>query len=181
MRRLPMTRRAKNSRIRKRRPSYEGVIISNIERFASDQRVFGRKRRKQAHGGSVLIDVSGSMGIDQNDVQKIIRSAPSATLVAIYAGHSNCGYLRIVVKDGMMCDPNDLEFSCGANVVDVPSLDWLARQTPPRVWLSDGSVTGTNDQRSPEINAACEAIVQRHNIHHAASTEEVASHLESHR
>jgi len=33
----------------------------------------------------------------------------------------------------------------GGNIVDGPALEWLAAQAEPRIWISDGVVTGVND------------------------------------
>ena len=33
----------------------------------------------------------------------------------------------------------------GGNIVDGPALDWLATQAEPRIWISDGAVTGIDD------------------------------------
>jgi hypothetical protein len=98
------------------------------------------------------------MRIDARDVEKLIAGAPGATLVAIYAGRRRDGELRIVVEDGRRAAAEHLRPPGSCNVVDVPALAWLARQRPPRIWVSDGGITGIDDQPSRFIDDQCRRI-----------------------
>jgi hypothetical protein len=93
----------------------------------------------------VLIDASGSMGWSPDDLMKCLEAAPAAT-IALYSGSGNRGVLRVVAKDGRMIAPDLVVPPCGGgNIVDGPALEWLASQAEPRIWISDGSVTGVDD------------------------------------
>jgi hypothetical protein len=129
---------------RKVRPADVGAVPRYMHRLLTDQRVFGRRRKKKAFEGTVLIDCSGSMRLTPEDVDKILRRWPAVT-VATYAGESDRGQLWIIAKKGKRARANDIKPPGGGNVVDGPCLDWLAKQRKPRVWISDGGVTGIGD------------------------------------
>jgi hypothetical protein len=143
-------------RERKWRPNEEGVVFQNIDRYVSDQRVFRCKRKKRVGGGSVLVDISGSMSLTDEDILEIVKGSPDATLVATYCGRGRQGVLTIVVDAGLMTDEVSPQY--GGNIIDIPALEWLACQPPPRVWLSDGLVTGTGDHHTAELVAASKYI-----------------------
>ena len=149
---------------RARRAATEGTMLRDIWRYAHDQRVFTTPVAHRYGGGSVLIDTSGSMSLDGDDIAAIIAGAPGATLVAIYSGHGTEGELRIVVRDGRRVGVEGLTPFGSANVVDQPALEWLAKQPEPRVWISDGSVTGCNDRASGDIKRRCKSICRRASI-----------------
>ena len=50
------------------------------------------------------------------------------------------------------------------NIVDGPALDWLGKQPGPRVWVSDGFVTGVNDTTSVDLGAAAQVTCNRGSI-----------------
>ena len=137
---------------RRWRAAQEGTRIRAPHRILTDDRVFGKKR--WAQGGSVLIDASGSMSLSVKDLWAIVENAPGAT-VAVYAGQDSRGLLRILARNGRIvpreaCHHDHLG---SMNVVDGPALRWLARQSRPRLWISDGRVTGIAD-RTNEWNRA---------------------------
>ncbi|MHC4208199.1 MAG: hypothetical protein ACYSWT_00635 [Planctomycetota bacterium] len=158
------------------RPAAEGSVIRYLNRWCIDQAIFRRPARRR--GGSVLVDTSGSMSLDEAGVDRILRDAPSATLVAIYSGSGRKGQLRIVARRGRRASPEHLKPFGGANVVDVPALAWLARQPAPRVWISDGHVTGVGDASSPAIKRRCTEICGRAAIRRVRKVEDAARLLE---
>lgn len=129
---------------RKVRPVEKGAVPRYMHRLLTDQRVFGRRRKKKAFQGTVLIDCSGSMSLTVEDVDAILRRWPAVT-VATYAGDGGKGELWIIAEKGKRADKNHIKPPWGGNVVDGPCLDWLAKQRTPRVWISDGGVTGVGD------------------------------------
>lgn len=160
---------------RRWRSATEGSVIRSIHRHLIDGAIFRRPVRRC--GGTVLVDTSGSMHLGAGDVDRIIRGAPSATLVAIYSGRRNHGELRIVVRDGRRARPDSLKAFGRGNVIDVPALEWLARQPRPRVWISDGGVTGIGDAGSSTIRSRCSEICRRAGIRRAATVEDAARML----
>jgi len=163
-------------RARSKRSAEEGVSVKNVYRYLADGRVFSAPARRRG-GGTVLIDVSGSMSLSSDDVDRIIRDAPEATLVAIYSGHDQEGELRVVVKGGRRTSAEHLTPAGAGNVVDVPALEWLARQKGPRVWLSDGGVTGCGDRSTAGITSSCRQLRRRATIKRVETAEQAASFL----
>jgi hypothetical protein len=144
--------------VRPRHAVAEGTELRYPHRFFIDQFIFARRRRRGAgSSGAVLIDTSGSMCVDADGIARIIEAAPAA-LVAIYSGRGDHGELRIVAQNGHRADPAQLRPYGGGNVVDLPALRWLARQAAPRVWISDGHVTGCNDVPTIAMRKACDAL-----------------------
>ena len=140
----PLVNKLAAREARKVRPADVGAVPRYMHRLLTDQRVFGRRRKKKAFEGTVLIDCSGSMRLTEKDVDEILRRWPAVT-VATYAGSGNTGQLWIVASKGKRAAANNIKPPGGGNVVDGPCLDWLAKQRKPRIWISDGGVTGIGD------------------------------------
>ena len=129
----------------------EGCSLTAVHRLPVDGRIFSRTRSHK--GGSVLIDGSGSMSLSPTDLERIVKTAPAAT-VAIYSGHGRQGTLTVVARKGRMATAEGIRSSrCGSgNIVDGPALEWLAKQPAPRIWISDGWVTGCHDHTSLDLS-----------------------------
>jgi hypothetical protein len=139
----------------------KGEELRQITRWWADRAIF-RSRRA---GGTVIIDVSGSMRWDYATLREAMLALPSAT-IAIYCGTraqknrpkydeavrtgktlaaraAQGGKLIIVAEKGRWCDPETVQaqtdFTNG-NAVDLDSLEWLAKQPGPRVWLGDAEL-----------------------------------------
>lgn len=123
------------------RPTDTGLFPRAVHRLPIDGMIFAQKR-KTRQGGSVLIDMSGSMNLPFHRVADWLKDRPLAT-VAVYSGAAKKGVLTILAKDGKRVDEG--VSSMGGNVIDGPAIRWLARQPAPRLWVSDGNVTGCND------------------------------------
>lgn len=148
-----------------------GGVLSAPYRLPVDGRVFLRRRRQR--GGTVLIDASGSMCFGSAELQRITAAAPLAT-VAIYAGRGTSGTLAIVAARGRMASSSAIGALLGrGNVVDGPALRWLAQQAEPRIWISDGHVTGTRDRPSTDLVVDAIRICQQAGIRRASTAEGV--------
>lgn len=112
----------------------------------SDLQCFAVKRR--VYGGTLLFDISGSMHVNSGQIKTILEHSPEATMAAYGAtGINQCGEFAIIAKNGYGADPNVVRNSIGSgNLIDGPALEWLASQPEPRIWVSDGGVTGLNDE-----------------------------------
>jgi hypothetical protein len=138
----------KKTKTQKVTASDEGSIPRGMHRYATDQRIFARKGRRMA-GAAILIDVSGSMGLEHYEVRQIIEQCPAA-IVAVYSGswdrknapHESEGILRIIAE-GQRYSPDLNRGMPGENIIDYPALEWLARRKEKKkLWISDGLVTG---------------------------------------
>ncbi len=120
-----------------------GAFLRYPHRETVDRRVFAARRPRK--GGTLLIDMSGSMSLTAADVEQLLAHSPAST-IAVYSADRSAGVLKILARHGRRAAAADLLRPAGQfNVIDGPALDWLATQPPPRVWLSDGRVTGVND------------------------------------
>lgn len=146
-----------------RRKLDTGVVPKHIGRLLSDQRLFDIKRKRP--GGSVLIDTSGSMGLSEDDIDKLVMAAPGCT-VAVYGGmHGDDGRMRLLASKGYVAERQyRTRAGCGANLIDGPALMWLAKQNEPRFWVSDGLVTGTNECSNATLKAESIYICKRYHI-----------------
>lgn len=137
----PLVEKLAARHARRPRPADVGAVPRYMHRLMCDQRVFGRRRKKKAFQGTVLVDCSGSMHLTPQQVDEILRRWPAVT-VATYNGEGNRGDMYIVANKGKRARADQLKPPHGGNVVDGPCLDWLAKQKMPRIWISDGGVTG---------------------------------------
>jgi hypothetical protein len=148
------------------RASSEGSVVRYLARWPVDGAVFRRRARRS--GGSVLVDNSGSMGLELADLDRLLLATPHGMRVAIYSGSGAEGELRVVADGVRRAAPEHLARFGGGNVVDLPALEWLARQPLPRLWVSDGGVTGVGDRGSLVLKQRCAALCQRARIRRVA-------------
>ena len=153
----------------------EGSIPTHIHRLSIDGAIFRRSVRRR--GGTFLIDTSGSMSLRASSIDRILREARSATLVAIYSGKGSRGELRIVARDGWRASAENLQPFGSGNIVDLPALQWLAKQPGPRVWITDGGVSGVNDAASPKIHEECERLCRQARVLKAPTIEDALKKL----
>lgn len=156
----------------------EGAAPMAPYRLPVDGRIF--VRRKRVPGGTVLIDGSGSMSLCTEHLERILTTAPAAT-VAIYCGRGKRGTLTIVAAKGRVVTKDGLAGArCGSgNVVDGPALRWLAHQSEPRVWVSDGVVTGVGDRPSIDLWAEATLICLNNRIIRIEKAQAVSGFLKT--
>lgn len=138
-----------------------------ISRLLTDpqRRIFDRIVK--GAGGVVLVDTSGSMCLEEEDVKQLVLSAPSA-LVAQYSGGSRIHpNLYVVADKGKMCQK--LPRPYGLNEVDLPALRWAVknkqRPTSPVIWVSDGVVTGKGDNTHTDLAMEVIKFCQQHGVY----------------
>ncbi|MBW2419261.1 MAG: hypothetical protein JRH19_11985 [Deltaproteobacteria bacterium] len=161
------------------RPAVEGPHLGSFHRWTVDRAVFRRRARRC--GGTVLIDTSGSMRLKAEDVDKILEASRGAAVIAIYSGSGNTGELRVVARRGRRAAREHLEPFGRGNIVDLPALGWLARQQRPRIWVSDGAVTGVDDRPTGALRLACRRTQSSGGIRRVASAKEAAELLTARR
>lgn len=145
-----------------------GRLNRRVARLHTDGKVLRRKRRakRKQREGAILIDASGSMGLNHGHLEAILEVVPMAT-VAHYCARSglNKGQLYVTAERGKTVRNLKSETRVGGgNVVDGPALEWLAKQRGPRVWVSDGIVTGRNESRGGNIYREAYDLCVRHKI-----------------
>ena len=151
-------------------PKEYGQTPNNLQRYCVDKKVFSKKTK--VYGGTVLIDASGSMNFDGNDILEIMNEVPAVT-IAMYNGMGRHGNLRIIARNGRRVDDDYIDYHSGrGNVIDKPALEWLGRQEPKRLWVSDMYVVPTNETSRQALDE-CLDTVRKYNITRLANIDEV--------
>lgn len=148
---------------RKRRLTDAGSALTRPDRIMTDGLCFDAKGNRRDVVGAILIDNSGSMAFSDSDVEKLVQAAPGV-IIAHYSGCGEEGILEIVVQNGRRAERQAMAATHGGNGVDGPALLWLAEQQGPRVWVSDGLVTGRNDCTSISLVHQCLDICNQNDI-----------------
>jgi len=150
---LPLSIRSKGEIHAKKRAVNSGGAVRYPSRLLTDpeRRIFSTKKR--AKGGIVVIDISGSMYLPSDDLDRILNHAPNATVFAYShqprdtTGKPNAFML---VKGGKRVAPDRLsDLSNVGNGVDAPALDYalyIKKGNEPVIWVCDGQTTDANDR-----------------------------------
>ena len=152
---------------RRRTASPTGRNPRRMHRMLTDpqRRVFDRNRRSV--GSIVVIDLSGSMRLDNDDIEQMMAASPGCTIVGYShrtAGEANA---YVLARGGRRCDPLPAGVQAG-NGIDGPIIEWAAaeaRRGEQIVWVCDGIVTGESDTRYKNLDIEATLLVRRHGIH----------------
>tara|TARA_R100000742_G_C4278208_1_gene100769 strand:- start:1925 stop:3391 length:1467 start_codon:yes stop_codon:yes gene_type:complete len=160
---------------RQYRPMDFGYNPKYINRFCVDKKIF--KQKLNVLGGTILIDASGSMHFDGDDILEILKILPAATIAMYNGGHLQ-GDLWIIARNGMRVPEEKLDIWSGrGNVVDGPALDWLASMPARRIWVSDMYVFGAgNNSNGFNLLKECYDKVRKHQIINLKDIEEVKTY-----
>lgn len=159
---------------RTRSASATGRQPRRLHRLISDpdRKVFDRIARKR--GGIVIVDGSGSMSLDENDLKEIVRAASGCT-VAVYSFVADQPNIWVVAREGRYVAQGDFPPIGCDNVVDLPALEWGVKQRKyrkdPVIWVSDGDVTGIHRYSSIALAAQCATFIAKHKIIQVRNTQ----------
>ena len=164
---MPLTVEVAGYMHRKRRAMTSGRRIAYPSRMLTDpqRRVFGSKVKVK--GGIVVIDISGSMSLNQSDIESIVEAAPAAVILA----YSDCGddpdpnAWLLANRGWRVRDIGDIGGM--NNGVDGPAITWAIRQrhrNEPIIWVTDGQVTGMSGSAHSELALDCAKLVKKHKI-----------------
>lgn len=190
----PLERSFKVRVPRRGRPSLDGEIPRHWSRWFADRAILDNRGRRP--GGTLLVDVSGSMAWTHEQTLGLINATPAMTIALYssgdvvelnangkpyYTGGGFRGRLTIIARQGkaVAADYNWRDRHGDSNACDGPALAWLARQPGPRVWFSDGHVTVMASCKTKETSPPMEAfedatrIVKLGNITRTTSQEDV--------
>jgi hypothetical protein len=177
----PLVRSKKALVPRRGKAGIDGSIPRHFSRWFVDRHILDVRGRRP--GGTLLIDGSGSMSWSLEKTRQLIDVCPALT-VAIYssrADNQRAGVLTILARNGRACDPTfDYEtkhWHGGGNVVDGPALEWLCKQQGPRVWFSDGQVSGSNENFHVEALLDAFRLAAAGQVSRTVSYEEVVQIL----
>ena len=177
------SRRVDGTLGRRRRPSTNGRHPRRINRMLADpeRRVFDR--REPARGGVVLIDQSGSMGLEREDIDRLLDAAPGCTVIGYshLSGRLDHPNVWVIAENGRVADL--IPSGNTGNGVDGPAIRFAAarrrRRSEPFIWVSDGYVTDFNDNSRLNLTRECAELVVTHGIHQVGYMDEALAALES--
>lgn len=141
---------------RRMMPWSEGKYPRSFYRMVTDpyRRIFQRKTR--ALGGVVVFDCSGSMGLDDDDIKRVMAASSGCSIVCYSASGEDeidrkWGNIHLVARHGRQL--RRLPDFPGGNGVDLPALKWAynnlrLNSKSPVIWVSDGQVTGKGDHQT---------------------------------
>lgn len=157
---VPLTVRHREQiagRARQPRSVEEGTLFRSPHRMWIDGKVFARKIPH--HGASVLIDASGSMSLSSESIYEMMTACGPDTIVAMYYGDDATGSIRVIGKGMRHAEEKYLKRFGSGNIVDAAALEWLCRQRGPRIWVSDGAVTGKGDRGFASVQQRCSELM----------------------
>jgi len=150
------------------RVSDEGSIMTRPDRLLVDGKIFRApaKNAKGWCGGSILLDVSGSMRLDWDGVWGLVKKAPYKTTLAVYSGNAhtpNDSRFAVLSHRGKVVSKSWLEDVANNikgtyNACDGPALKWLCRQPGPRLWVGDGFINGIGGYGTSMLGSYCASI-----------------------
>lgn len=154
---------------RRKRPSMTGKVPRRPDRLLTDpeRRIFSEVVR--GAGGIVVLDCSGSMGVEHSVVRQTTELYAGATVLAYTNRDSSSANSWILADGGRMIsqdEMNTLPLNRG-NGCDGPALRWAVRRRKKDefiVWVSDFGVTGQNDAQTREMEHDCAELVRKHKI-----------------
>lgn len=141
----------------------EGTIPKNIQRMTLDGKVF--RHRLTSSGAkiraSIVIDLSGSMSFNDRDIEQLLNTLPAVSIFG-YCGYDDGGRW-VLLADRLQMAKSELVIRWRnhigmGNIVDAPVLSLLAKMPAPRIWISDGEVTGVHDAPSLVVRELCNKI-----------------------
>lgn len=164
----------------KRTPAQTGKKPRRMSRLLTDpqRRVFDRKTR--TNGGVVVIDMSGSMRLDSDDIDRMVEAAGGATVI----GYSNIGSDRAnvwVIADNGNRATAYPEYGSG-NDCDAPALRFAAtmrrNKREPFIWVSDGRAYHGGNSFSERAVKEIRDIINRHGITSVRDADEAVRELQ---
>lgn len=180
---IPLTRRVAGHMGRKRVATNVGRNPRRVNRMLVDpeRRVFDRKIKGK--GGVVVIDQSGSMGLDDDALWAILSAAPGCTVIGYSHRPSSTDgtpNIWVLAQDGKVCAK--IRKGNGGNGVDGPALELGIKKrkskTDPFIWVCDGIVTDEKDHSHNALTELCARIVVKEKIHMVRNTSEAVEALQ---
>ena len=166
---LPLTERVAGRLGRKRIATNVGINPRRINRMLTDseRRIFDRRAR--GLGGVILIDQSGSMHLNNDDMWNIIKAAPGCTIIGYShrPGSYDAPNTWVLAENGKVV--RDIPDGNSGNGVDGPALLFARskrKKGEPFIWVCDGAVTdGSADNCYPALTKWCADFVYRNGVH----------------
>lgn len=151
---------------RRRTLSDTGKTPNRIANYCGDplRRIYTRKTR--GTNALIVVDVSGSMRLNTDNLDQILRASHGATVVAYSATDDTTPNTHLLAHNSRRVREMP-EFS-GGNGNDAPAVAWsiknYRKHRAPVLWITDGRATGRYDNGNPHLRAQCRRLAERHAI-----------------
>jgi hypothetical protein len=151
---------------RRRISTNAGKNPNRIANYYADpqRRIFTRKTR--GTNALIVFDVSGSMNLDTDDLDRIMKSSSGATVVAYSSNGDDEPNTHLVAHESRRV--RNLPNFAGGNGIDAPALLWAIKnyrkQNAPVLWITDGGVTGIGDHSNRNLRAQCHKLAKRYGV-----------------
>lgn len=185
---LPLTKRV-NGNIGKRRVAANmGRNPRRIHRLLVDpqRRIFDNVAK--GNGGIVVVDTSGSMRLEQADLQKILEAAPGCVVIS-YGVRSRirmCDNIWILADRGKVCGelPNQSGLTNGSDGPAVRLGAQKRRGSEPFIWITDGHIHNgsyltDHEMFSKNLMQECAGLIVKHGIHQVETIDEAVTALKN--
>jgi hypothetical protein len=163
----------------KRTAANVGKKPRHMSRLLTDpqRRVFDRKTR--TNGGVVLVDMSGSMHLEERDIDAILEAAGGATVI----GYSSIGGDRAnvwVIADNGHRTTQYPQYG-SENAVDGSALNYAAsmrrNKREPFIWVSDGRAYGKNGGFGTTCANTIHHLCTKYGVHTADNVADAVAEL----
>ncbi|HUX04618.1 MAG TPA: hypothetical protein VMV53_06900 [Acidimicrobiales bacterium] len=158
-----MVSRTRSGGVRRRRPAASGTVMRYPGRLLSDPQRRAFVERARRFGGVVVIDQSGSMDIDVDELARLMRHAPNALVIGYSHRPGDRGSTPnawvLAERGGVAAEPRTGNVGNG---VDGPVLRWALNQRQDRepvLWVTDGQVTDSHDHPDEALTGECAHLV----------------------
>ena len=182
--RIPLPKMTRGNIGRKRTASNVGRSPRRLHRLATDpdKRIFDKTTRGM--GGVVIVDGSGSMSLNLDEVRQIVEASAGCT-VAVYSDNDNGREGKpnfwVLADKGRIA--TEMPKIGNGNGVDYPAIEWAVKNRQnsrsPVVWMTDGGVCGPNQPFSELLAMQCIEYCKKNRIVVVETVTEVIGALSS--
>jgi hypothetical protein len=181
---VKLDKQVKGHLARRKKASPIGKRIAYPSRLLTDpeKRIFSQKPRNS--GGVVLLDLSGSMSLSIEQIEKMVDTAPGALIMGYSANRNKSKQPNAWIladRGKRVSSLNGIPYGYG-NGVDGPALDWAIgkrRGSEPVIWVTDGMVTGSGDGFYEAGAEACAKLIKKHRVLVTPNTDEAVEMLKA--
>lgn len=164
--------RSRTATITGRVPRYLSRLVTDPER-----RVFSRTSRGTK--ALVVVDLSGSMCLDTDDLERIMTASVGATVVGYAAHNDTAPNCHVLAHRGRRV--RHIPRNSGGNGVDAPAFVWacrkFARSSTPVLWITDCEAVGCAGQ-SFEVVDECRKVAKHYGARIERTVDDAVEALE---
>jgi hypothetical protein len=143
----------------------------------NERRVF--TRYASGRGAVILLDLSGSMSLSNEQVDQMIEACHGSTIIGYSQGIQGQPNCWVIAHNNTRM--RGIPRVAGGNGVDVPAMlfaDTYRKTRTPMIWVSDGRATGVDDDMNNQVLEATAKTCRDLNIHQVEEIEDALKLME---